>query len=70
MSWIDTSEQLPEVKENGFSEYVLVSQGGFAMRTARIGRGVWRSTVGFQINNVRYWMPLPPLPIQDTGDSE
>lgn len=66
--WIPIDERLPEVDEDGFSEYVLISCSNFSLPTIGVyhqeadGSGAFcddegtLASCGFMVNA---WMPLP-----------
>lgn len=60
-SWIPISERLPEVAENGLSEWVLVTTKGIDKTEVfcdRICHGEWL-TPCFEGEEVLAWQPLP-----------
>ncbi len=63
--WKPASE-LPRVRKSGFSDYVIVSLGGFRVSEARIKNHTeWHNAMEQRLTMVKWWRPMFPTPDHD-----
>lgn len=60
LEWIDVNDRLPEEKSNGYSDFVLVSCGGFVYRSRYDHKyNKWLDEPNVGTTRFTHWMPLP-----------